>query len=282
MKFICRCLPLFLLILSQNLHAESPRPVVVVSVPPQKQIIERLAGEYVDIAIMLSPGQSPETFAPTPKQVTSLAEAHIYFEAGVPFEVSWRDSIQAVSEDIQIVDCCESLSHRQDSEPGEHAHLHSWTDPLLAIEMARLAQMELMDLLPEHRERIKQNFLELQSELNRLHMHIEEELNNRQTDYFIISHSALDAFSDRYGLKQLSLETNGREIGLNSLREMILLSRRENIRTLFIIEQYRTPLVANLAKELDAQIVALDILASDYIENMREITRQMARALRAQ
>ena len=137
---MCRCFPLLLLVLISHSLAQSSRPAVFVSVPPQKQIIERLAGEYVDISIMLAPGQSPETFAPTPKQISSLAGAQSYFEAGVPFEVSWRGSIQAVNPDIHIVNCCGSLSHGQGSEPEKHAYLHIWTDPLYTIEMARLAE----------------------------------------------------------------------------------------------------------------------------------------------
>ena len=265
-----------------QLHAETSRPVVFVSVPPQKQIIEMLTGENVDVRIMLSPGQSPETFAPTPKQISTLAGAQTYFEAGVPFEVTWRDTILAVNPEIRIVNCCESLAHGQASQQGKQTYLHIWTDPVYTIEMARLARDELVILLPAQEEQIKQKFYHLESVLRQLHFRIERLLAERQTSYFIISHSALDAFSDRYRLKQLSLETNGREIGLNSLREVVILSRRENLKVLFIVEQYRTPLVTNLAKELNAEVVRLDILSENYIQNMIVITNQIARALWAQ
>jgi zinc transport system substrate-binding protein len=126
------------------------------------------------------------------------------------------------------------------------------------------------------------NFLKLEDELHQLHMEIEEKLDNKQTAYFIITHSALDAFANRYNLKQLALDINGREIGLNSLMEMIKLGRQDNIRTLFVIEQYRSPLVLNLADELNAEVVELDILAENYIDNMFYIAEQIARSLQAQ
>ncbi len=272
---------LFTIILFSQLQANEVRPVVFVSIPPQKQIIERLAGEYVDVKIMLSPGQSPETFAPTPRQISSLADASIYFEVGVPFEATWIDSIHTVSPDVQIVECCEGLFT---NIPGKrnHNNMHIWTDPILTIELSRLAFNELSRLLPGHVDKLKENFIELENELRVLHESIEYRLTNRQTDYIIISHSALDAFSDRYGLKQLALETNGREIGLNSLTEMIKLSRGENIETIFVLEQYKSPLVINLATELDAELILLDILSENYIENLSVIAGQIARALQVQ
>jgi zinc transport system substrate-binding protein len=282
LKIMSKWYLLFSFLYLSQVQAEVIRPLVFVSIPPQKQIIERLAGEYVDVHIMLSPGQSPETYAPTPRQIVTLASATSYFQIGVPFEVTWTDAIRSASPNIRIINCCESILKNIHTEQSEFRSAHNWTDPILAIEIAKLARNELVDLLPEHENQLMFNFLKLEDELHQLHMEIEEKLDNKQTAYFIITHSALDAFANRYNLKQLALDINGREIGLNSLMEMIKLGRQDNIRTLFVIEQYRSPLVLNLADELNAEVVELDILAENYIDNMFYIAEQIARSLQAQ
>jgi zinc transport system substrate-binding protein len=82
-------------------------------------------------------------------------------------------------------------------------------------------------------------------------------------------------------LKQLALEKNGKETGPRSLLEIIRIARRETIKTIFIIEQYRPPFIENLAAELEAEIVSLNPLAEDYMTNMERVADQLARALRA-
>ncbi len=64
----------------------SDLPVVFVSIPPQKFVVEQLAGDLVRVEVMLPSGASPATYEPTPRQMAAINEAVIYFQIGVPFE----------------------------------------------------------------------------------------------------------------------------------------------------------------------------------------------------
>ena len=48
------------------------KPIVSVSILPQKYFIERLAGEYVEVNVLIPPGASPATYEPTLTQLTKL------------------------------------------------------------------------------------------------------------------------------------------------------------------------------------------------------------------
>ena len=57
-----------------------------VTIPPQKAMVEAIAGEWASVHVMVRPGQSPETYAPSVPQMVDLAKAEIYFGVGMPLE----------------------------------------------------------------------------------------------------------------------------------------------------------------------------------------------------
>ena len=65
---------------------EQERPLkITVSILPQEYFVKRIGGDLVQVATLVQPGQSPATYAPTPRQMAGLATSIIYFRIGVPF-----------------------------------------------------------------------------------------------------------------------------------------------------------------------------------------------------
>jgi zinc transport system substrate-binding protein len=119
-----------LLIFVQPLNA-SERLTVFVSIVPQKYFLEQIGGDLVDVRTMVSPGVSPATYEPKPKQMANLAKAQIYFAIGVPFEKAWLGKIAAANPDLKIVHTDRDIeklpmaTHQHDgegAEDGESAH----------------------------------------------------------------------------------------------------------------------------------------------------------------
>ena len=61
---------------------EHASPVVVVSVLPQAYFVERIAGDLVEVAVMIPPGASPATFEPTMNQMRTVSGASVYVKVG--------------------------------------------------------------------------------------------------------------------------------------------------------------------------------------------------------
>lgn len=254
---------------------------VFVSIPPQKQFVEKIGGDHVEVRVMMPPGQSPETFSPSPRMMTALSGAKLYFRIGVPFEQTWMDAIQSVSDDIRIVSCCEQLiAEGADVEKDDHDDLHIWTSPAYVMLLAKDIRDELVRTDPGNRPDYEANYRKFIEELEVLDDSIHRKLQGRRTDYFIASHAAWGYFAEQYGLVQLAMEKNGKESGPRSLREMILLAQQHGIRVLFAQEQYKTPYLRSLARELQAEIVELDPLAEDYLANMQIVSERIAMAVR--
>ncbi|OBQ57607.1 metal ABC transporter solute-binding protein, Zn/Mn family [Halodesulfovibrio spirochaetisodalis] len=84
-------------------NALASKPVVFVSILPQKYFIEQIAGDTVDVEVMVMPGASPATYEPRPRQMAKLAQAKLYLAIGVPFERTWLPRLQATNLDLTIV-----------------------------------------------------------------------------------------------------------------------------------------------------------------------------------
>lgn len=266
---------LLLMIILTAPTAAAERIRVFVSIPPQKQFVEKVGGDQVDVRVMLPPGESPETYSPTPKMMAALSGAKLYFEIGVPFERSWIKSVRSLHKDIRIIACCDQILGGE--TPGEgHHDPHIWGDPILVRRHARDIMDALAILDPERRGIYAANYRDFAAELDDLDRDIKQMLALRRTDYFVVSHAAWGHYAKRYGLKELALEKSGKEAGPRSLQNIIELSRREQLGILFVVGQYKNPFLDTLAAELGARILELDPLAEDYLRNLRAVTDRIA------
>ena len=148
------------------------RPLkVFVSILPQKYFVDKIGGDFVEVAVMVQPGASPATYEPKPKQMVALAKSDLYFAIGVPFEKTWLPKIVATNSKMHIVYTQvgiekramkshhahqeESKHHYGKTEHGQDHHMgkdpHVWLSPPLVMQQARNILNGLETLDPTHR-----------------------------------------------------------------------------------------------------------------------------------
>ena len=249
---------------------------VSVSIPPQQYLLQRIGADLVDVQVMLKPGDSAESFDPTLKQISTLNDTQIYFRIGVPFEDKWIGSLQKNNANIKIIACCRDIVESRSISLDSHV----WTSPRNLQLLAAVVKDTLVSFAPEHSQRFEQNYTALIRDLEKLDTEIQLALKQRRTDFFIINHAALGHFAKDYGLTQLSLEREGKELGALGLVRMIRQARQENIQTLFVHKQHPSATASAFANEINADLVEIDPLHSDYLTNLRNISKLIARATR--
>ena len=75
------------------------KPLISVSILPQQYFIDQLAGDLVEVNVLIPPGASPATYEPTVSQLTKLDQSELYLRIGyIGFERSWMDKITSVFE----------------------------------------------------------------------------------------------------------------------------------------------------------------------------------------
>lgn len=259
-----------------------------VSILPQKYFVERIGGEHVRVSVMVGPGQSPATYAPTPKQMAEFNDAKVYFRIGVSFEAAWLGRIAKTNPGLKIVDNRARIrlhaiepGSRPDHATKAHGHYdpHIWTAPPLVKVIAAQIRDTLVDLDPAHATEYRANFRHFARDLHQLQHAIWETLPKENVGRFMVVHPSWGYFADTYGLQQIPLEQAGKEPGAKQLAQLIEQAKQENIRVIFVQQQFSRRNAEIVAQAISGKVVALDPLAEDYLQNMHLVAKSLAEAM---
>jgi zinc transport system substrate-binding protein len=266
-------------------HEDSGKPVVGVSILPQQFFIERIAGELVEVAVMIPPGASPATYEPTAGQLSALSHSELYMRIGyVEFELSWMDKIKSINPDMRVVDLSRGIETFSESsdEAGPHAgHIHHGPDPHIWMSLVNASIIatnvcdDLAHQYPEHADQFNQNLQQLLKEIDALHGAVSERLAPYQSMGFMIYHPALTYFARDYHLIQHPLEIEGKTPSPAHMKRMTDLGREEEIKAIFIQRQFDQQNAEVLAGEIGAEIIQIDPLDPEWLIQMGYIADQL-------
>jgi zinc transport system substrate-binding protein len=88
---------------------------------------------------------------------------------------------------------------------------------------------------------------------------------------FMVFHPSWGYFADTYGLRQIPIETGGKEPGARTLQQVIEQGQRAGVRVVFVQKQFSRRVAETVAHALNARIATVDPLAEDYLRNMRHV-----------
>lgn len=274
-----------LLVLSCNHKMDSEdKPLISVSIQPQLYFVEQLAGDLVEVNVMIPPGASPATYEPTVSQLAKLEHSEIYLRIGhVGFELSWMDKISSVNPGMKIVDLSRGIDlimQMEEEEENHHGHSHAGADPhiWLSIQNARIITSniheELLLMFPDHQEELSGRFETFSNSLDSLHQVISAKLAGVENRSFMIYHPALTYFARDYDLHQYALEIEGKSPSPAHLKHMTDLGLSQKISRILIQDQFDRRNAEVLAREINAEIIQFDPLDPHWMEQMLYIAKQ--------
>jgi ABC-type Zn uptake system ZnuABC Zn-binding protein ZnuA len=88
-------------------------PKVIVSIAPHRYFVKRIAGDTVDVIVLVPPGASSHTYEPTPKQMISCSKADIWFRLGEGFEKRAAEAFQNFNPKMEMVNLREGGQYDQ-------------------------------------------------------------------------------------------------------------------------------------------------------------------------
>jgi zinc transport system substrate-binding protein len=262
--------------------ASAPLPVFV-SILPQKYFVERVGGRQVAVSVMVGPGQSPATYEPTPRQMTALSQARLYFSIGVAFEDVWMKRIQAANPALHVVSMQRGVALLPLTGPsGEPTGTdpHIWTSPQRVKIMAATIRDALTEADPVHRGDYESNYRAFSAELDALDRDIRAFLVLAKGKAFLVFHPSWGYFANDYGLRQIPIEAEGKEPGAKALARVIDLGKREGVKVIFVQTQFSRRTAETVAAAIGAQAVAVDPLAENYPQNLLRVAHEFADALK--
>ena len=272
----------------------SAKPMIAVSILPQKYFVERIAGEKVDTVILVGPGQSPHAYEPTPKQMGDLSKAKAWILSNSDFELGLRPKIQAQYPSLIVVDGTKGVRFRQmeahahegekkesdKAEQDANIDRHTWLGREPAKIMAGHIRDTMLKIDPSNGKLYDKNFLDLVSDIDREFDALIPQLAFLKGTTVFVFHPSFGYFLDEFGIEQEAVETGGKEPTAKALTALIAEARRDKVKVIFVQAQFPTTAAKTLGDALGAQVLPLDPLSPDWLENIRRIGLALKNAAR--
>ena len=259
-------------------HEDKARTISV-SILPQRYFVERIAGDYVKVNVMIPPGANPAVSDLSTEQLRALHHSSVYFAVGyLPFELSNLYPFLDGQKDILLV----KQSVGMDLEEGtcnhghEHEHVsheinfdpHVWMSPKFAKMMAFNILDVLTEKFPEQREVFKNNYDRFCVEIDSIDQAARRIISVKENKTFLIYHPALTYFAKDYGMEQISIEDEGKEPSPTHLKGVIDTCRTKGIKIIFIQHQFDVANAQAIAKEIGGEVISIDPLSPDWKTEM--------------
>lgn len=257
------------------------KPVISVSILPQKYFVEKIAGDNFEINVLIPPGASPATYDPTPVQIVELANSKIYFKIGhIEFEKNWLDKISDEYPQLNVVDCSTGIELMENQYyDNDHGHQHgfiephTWMSPKNVRSIANIIYEALVALNYDQKSYYLKNFNQFISEIDSLDKELSLQLNEIKCRDFIIYHPALTYFAEAYNLNQVSIETEGKSPSAFHIKEIIDLAKSRNIKIVFIQKQFDEERAKTIAIEIGGEVRPIDPLDYNWQDQLRVIAQ---------
>jgi len=275
---------------------------VTVSIVPQKYFVEKIAGDKINVNVMVKQGFSPATYEPRTSQMKKLSHSSVYFAIGVPFEKSWLEKFENANKKMLIVhtdkgikklemeehshheekghDDHEEHGHEKHDDHEEHGHEgldpHVWLDPVAVKTQALNIYETLVKIDEVNSSFYKTNYENFLKELDTLNEKLTNILKPFEHKAFMVFHPSWGYFANRYSLEQVAIEVEGKEPKPKELIELIKDAQEHKIKIVFVAPQFSQKSAKIIAKSIKGNVHTIDPLSINWETNLIDSAKKIA------
>ena len=143
---------------------------VTVSAFPEYDFVRAVAGDLVDITLLLPPGAEAHSYEPTPQDMAKVKACRVFVYGGGESDV-WLDRIldsggREGKTILSLMDCCtlreeevQEFMTAEEEEAGEETEYdeHVWTSPVNAVAITKAVQEVLSEADPANADAYARN-----------------------------------------------------------------------------------------------------------------------------
>lgn len=282
---------------------------VFVSIPPQKWLSDKIGGSLVTTHMLVEKGQSPHNYEPTPRQITDLSRAKLYFTLDLEFEAQIVPRLEKTVPTLKLIDTADAIAkipmveeaHAEEPGhghgPGDHAtqapkHAtgkhehhdgldpHVWLSPLNLKIMADTMAKAMIAEDPANAAAYNENLRAVCKTLDELHARISKDLAPFKGAGFYVFHPAFGYFAHAYHLHQKAIETGGKSPSPKQLSALMEQAKAAKARVIFVQPQFDAKSAQAVATAINGEVVPLDPLAEDVLTNLETMAAKIQAALK--
>lgn len=258
------------------------KPVITVSIQPQKYMLEKIAGDKWDIKCLLSNSADPESFDPGMTHLLNLENSKAYFKIGnIPFESAIINKVKNNNPGLRLFDNSEGIALIKGTHGHSHAHSeidpHTWTSIKNAKKIASNMYNSISELDPDNRSYYASNLKAFLRELDSLDTQVDSLLKPYRGTAFVVWHPSLSYLARDYGLRQIVLSPEGKEASVNMIKRSLEQSNSAGAKILFYQKDIDSRQALSINEQLGAELVDIQPLSYDWEEQILKIANAIAR-----
>ena len=153
---------IILLLAACQQKPKDDQAMVSVSILPQKYFVDQIAGNLLQVNVLVPPGSSPHNYEILPSQMKDLAHSKAWLQIGLlTFEDALKEKLASVNKEVAMVNCSEGISTiagskcEEEGHDHDHAHHeaydpHIWLAPAESKIIAQNTLKALKEGFPQH------------------------------------------------------------------------------------------------------------------------------------
>lgn len=196
---------------------------VVTTIFPQYDFVRQIAGDNVDLKMLLKPGEETHSYEPTPQDIIAIQKSDVFIYVGGENDAWVEDILESMPEDdrvtLKLLDCVDTVEeehvegmqeeagHTHDEAEEEEEHSvhevdeHVWTAPENAGLITEQIRQILVEMDPEHADTYNENAEQYQAELEKLDNEFRDVVEHARRNLLIFGDRfPFRYFADAYGL----------------------------------------------------------------------------------
>ncbi|WP_042354703.1 metal ABC transporter solute-binding protein, Zn/Mn family [Bacillus rubiinfantis] len=264
-------------ILSACTNEQTPKKngqlLIYTTVYPLQYFSEQIGGKYVEVHTIYPPGADEHTFEPSQKDMLKLADADLFFYIGLGLEGFVDKAKETLkNEHVSLIPTAENLQlpegDHEHEEESDHDHNsdknpHVWLDPVYAKELAAVIRDQLGKEQPNHKDYFEENYQKIAAELDDLNKQFETITAQAKHKQFIVTHAAFGYWTERYGIKQISISglSTTNEPSQKALEKIISLADNEGLKYILFEQNVQSKLGEVVQREIAARALPVHNLA---------------------
>ena len=257
---------------NENKESSNDKLKVVCTLFPQYDFVREIAGDKVDLKLLVPPGVESHSYDPTPKDMKSVAMADLVIRIGEDME-TWSESLwSADTSDAEFLDISKEMGlhlaghhhhheegeeHTEECETGTDAHI--WTSPVMVQKIVKVISDKLIELDPDNTEFYKANTESYINELKTLDSNIRQVVESSHKKTLVFSgRFALKNFTDEYGLSYVSTLdacADNSEPSAAAVAKIVDVIEKEDIKVIFYEELIEPKTAKTISSETGTKML---------------------------
>lgn len=259
----------------------SGKPVVTVSIPPQKYILEQIAGDAYDVCCLLTSDSDPESYEPSVNDLRLAERSAAFMKMGnIGFEEELSQKIHDAAPELPMFDCSEGIVPVRGTHGHGEADPHTW----VSVRNARIIAENMRDAMiavdPERRSVFTDNCARFTARLDSLDSAIASRLAPAKGSAFLVWHPSLSYFARDYGLTQIAIGGHEhKEPTIPELRERIDRAAASGARIMFVGRGADGRNAGAVADAVNVKYVEIAPMSADWLSQLAAAADSLANAM---